>query len=91
MATEGAALTVTVVPELVPVAVHPGDPAVADSLTLKVPVGHWPVVVFGLQVTPAVVGLVGAAQTSSAAAAAVGQVSNSHCERWRFTLSPTVA
>jgi hypothetical protein len=72
MATEGAALTVTVVPVLVPVAVHPGEPAVADSLTLKVLVGHWPVVLFGLQATPAVVAPVGAVQTGPAAAAAAG-------------------
>lgn len=53
-------------PGLVPVVVHPGEPAVADSLTLKVPVGHWPVVLLALQVTLAVVAPVATAREDAA-------------------------
>lgn len=58
IATVAAGVTVTVVPELVLVVVHPGTPAVAASLTMKLPVGQ---VVLGLQVTATVLAPFGAA------------------------------
>lgn len=59
IATVAAGVTVTVVPELVLVVAHSGAPAVAASLTMKLPlVGQ---VVLGLQVTATVLAPLGAA------------------------------